>query len=170
MREYAYCSNSKKKYGSCLTPPQLLVTCQTIPVIPVPPSADFTCRMIPHTSQQSQDHFQDCLGFARQLSKSPGVYCRLEVKVGENSFFFQTEKIPGKRKSPSDYRRDFRGKQPLGVTTTPGEKGVGAPGRSKGALLKLLPAAELFPGPNTFSPLLIYQSWTEVSWKPLERG
>ena len=39
--------------------------------------------MIPNTSTKSQDLFKDCLGFARQLSQSPEVYCKLEVKLGE---------------------------------------------------------------------------------------
>ena len=59
--------------------------------------------MIPNISTQSQDLFKDCLGFSRQLSQSPGVYCKLEVELGENSFTFQTGssgRFPGKRKSP----------------------------------------------------------------------
>ena len=55
---------------------------------------------------QYQDLFQVCLGFARQLSQIPGLYCRLKVKLGDKSFNFQTGtpgKIPGKRKSPRDY-------------------------------------------------------------------
>ena len=44
--------------------------------------------MFPNTSTQSLDQFNDCLGFARQLSQSPIVYWRLEVKLGENSFAF----------------------------------------------------------------------------------
>ena len=90
--------------------------------------------MIPNTSTQSQDLFKDCLGFARQLSQSPGVYCKLEVKLGENSFKFETGnpgKFPGKRKSPSDYRRDQRRKNPPGKEMpTPGNHGVfsSAPG------------------------------------------
>ena len=84
--------------------------------------------MIHNTSTQSQDLFNDCLGFARQLSQSPGVYCRLEVKLGENSFIFQTGspgKFPGKRKSPSDYRRDQRRKKPPGKgMPTPGNQGI----------------------------------------------
>ena len=80
--------------------------------------------MIPNTSTQSQDLFTDCLGLPRQLSQSPGVYCRLEVKIGENAFKFQTGslgKFPGKRKSHSDYRRDQRRK-------TPPVKGMPTPG------------------------------------------
>ena len=55
--------------------------------------------MIPNTSPQSQDLLQACLGFARQLFQSPGLYCRLEVKIGDESFNFQTgspekEKVP----------------------------------------------------------------------------
>ena len=90
--------------------------------------------MIHNTSTQSQDLFNDCLGFARQLSQSPGVYCRLEVKLGENFFIFQTgspSKFPGKRKSPSNYRRDQRRKKPPGKgMPTPGNQGVSsvAPG------------------------------------------
>ena len=63
--------------------------------------------MFPNTSTQSQDLFKDCLGFARQLSQNPGLYCKFEVKLGENSFKFETGnsgKFPGKRKSPSDYK------------------------------------------------------------------
>ena len=74
---------------------------------------------------QSQDLFTDCLGFPRQQSQSPGVYCRLEVNLGENSFKFETGnpgkfhgKFHGKRKSPNDYRRDQRRNKP------PGNQGV----------------------------------------------
>ena len=69
--------------------------------------------MFLNTSPQSQDLFQGCLGLARQLSQSPGLYCKLEVKIGENSYNFKTGslvKFPGKRKGPSDYRRDQRKK------------------------------------------------------------
>ena len=58
--------------------------------------------MTPNTSTQSKDLFKDCLGFARQLSKSPEIYCRLEVKLGENSFILQTGspgKFPGQGKA-----------------------------------------------------------------------
>ena len=95
--------------------------------------------MIPNTSTQSQDLFKDCLGFARQLSQSPGVYCKMEVKLGENSFKFETGNhgnFPGKRKSPSDYRRDQRRRKPPGKgVPTPGNHGVGsvAPGDPTGA-------------------------------------
>ena len=80
--------------------------------------------MIPNTSTKSQDLFKDC----------PGVYCKLEVKLGENSFKFKTGnpgKFPGKRKSPSNYRRDQRRKKPLGKgMPTPGNHGISsvAPG------------------------------------------
>ena len=46
--------------------------------------------MIPNISKQTQDLFKDCLGFAKQLFQSPGVFCKLEVKLGENSFKFET--------------------------------------------------------------------------------
>ena len=84
--------------------------------------------MFPDISTQSQDLFNDCLGFARQLSQSPGVYCRLEVKLGENSFIFQTGSpgnFHGKRKSPSDYRRNQRRKKSPGKgMPTPGNQGI----------------------------------------------
>ena len=84
--------------------------------------------MIPNTSTQSQDLFKDCLGFAKQLSQTPGAYCKLEVKLGENSFTFQTGSpgiFPGKRKSPRDYRRDQRRRKPPGKRMpTPGNQGV----------------------------------------------
>ena len=73
--------------------------------------------MFSNTSTQCQDLFKDCLGFARQLSKSPGLYCRQGLKLGENSFNFQTGSpgnIPAKRKSPSNYRRDQRRRKPWG--------------------------------------------------------
>ena len=72
--------------------------------------------MFPNTSNQSLDLFKDCLGFARQMSQSPGLYCRLEVKLEKKSLNFQTgspKKFPGKRKSPSDYRKDQRRRNPL---------------------------------------------------------
>ena len=86
--------------------------------------------MFPNTSTQSQDLFKDCLGFARQLSQNPESYFRLEVKLGENSFNFQTEspgKFPGKRKSPSDFRRDQRRRNHPGKwMPTPGNHGAGS--------------------------------------------
>ena len=84
--------------------------------------------MIHNTFTQSQDLFNDLLGFARQLSQSPRVYCRLEVKLGENSFIFQNGspgKFPGKRKSPSNYGRDQRKKKPPGKGMfTPCNQGI----------------------------------------------
>ena len=87
--------------------------------------------MFPNISKQSQDLFKNCLGLPRQLSQNPGLYCRLEVKLGENSNFFQFQtgrpgKFPGKRKSPSIYRRDQRRRKPpeKGMPT-PGNHGVG---------------------------------------------
>ena len=55
---------------------------------------------------------------------------KTEVKLGENSFKFQTGS-PGKRKSPSDYRRCQRRRKPLEKEMpTPGNHKVGfvAPG------------------------------------------
>ena len=129
--------------------------------------------MLPNTSTQSHDLFKDCLGFARQLSQSPGVYCRLEVKLGENSFKFQTGspgKFPGKRKSPSNYRRDQRRKKPPGKgMPTPGNQGVSsvAPGdptrAQKGIISKhlhpLLHVVERYPVQNKYSLPQIYPSW-----------
>ena len=73
------------------------------------------------------------------MSQSPGLNCRLEIKLGENSFNFQTGssgKFPGKGKIPSGYRRDQRRRKPggKGMPTT-GNHGVGslAPGHSTGA-------------------------------------
>ena len=73
--------------------------------------------MVSNTSPQYQDLFQACLGFAMQLSQSPGLYFKLEVKLGDNSFNFQTGSpggYPGKMKSSSDFRRDQRRRNPLG--------------------------------------------------------
>ena len=90
--------------------------------------------MFQNTSTLSQDLFKDCLGFARHLFLSPGLYCRLEVKLGENSFNFQTVspgKFCGKRKSPSDYRRNQRRRNHPGKgMPAPGKHGAGsvAPG------------------------------------------
>ena len=81
--------------------------------------------MFPNTSTQSQDLFKDCLGFARQLSQSHGLYCRLEVKLGENFFKLQTGST-GKFHD-SDYRRDQRRRKPSGKgMSTPGNHGVGS--------------------------------------------
>ena len=110
-------------------------------------------NMVSNTSPQSQKLIQASLGLARQLSQSPGLYCRIEVKLGENPFNFQTDgspgkfpgtfpgkfpgEFPGKRKSPSDYRRDPRRRNHLGKGTppTPGNNGVGSvvPGFPTGA-------------------------------------
>ena len=99
----------------------------------------FYTRMFPNTTTQSQDLFKEFLGFARQLSQSPGLHCRLEMKLGDNLFIFQTEspgKFSGKRKSSSDYRRDKRRRKPpeKGMPI-PGNHGVGsvAPGDPTGA-------------------------------------
>ena len=81
-----------------------------------------------------QDLFQACLGFARKLYQRPGLYCRLEGKLRDKFFNFQTGspgKFPGKRKSPSDYRRNQRRrKPPRKGMPTPGNHRVGsvAPG------------------------------------------
>ena len=80
--------------------------------------------MIPNTITQSQDLFKDSLGFARQLSQSPGVYCKLEVKLGLNLRQDGSGNFPGERKSPSDYRRDQRRRKPPG-------KGVPSPGNHR---------------------------------------
>ena len=80
--------------------------------------------MFPNTSTQSQGLFKDFLGFAQHFSQSPGLYCRLDVKLGENYFNFQTGShgnFPGTWKSPSYYRRDQRKRKPPG-------KGVSTPG------------------------------------------
>ena len=71
--------------------------------------------MFPNTSTQSQGLFKDCLGFARQLFQSPGLWCKLDLKLGENSFIFQTGNpgnFPGKRKSCSNYRIYQRRRKP----------------------------------------------------------
>ena len=49
--------------------------------------------MIPNNSPQSQDLFHACLGFTRQLSQSPGVYCRLEVKIGDRFVSFLVSRL-----------------------------------------------------------------------------
>ena len=61
--------------------------------------------MFPNTSTQSQDLFKD--RFAKDSCPRVLDYIAdWEVKLGENSFNFQTGnpgKFPGKRKSPGDY-------------------------------------------------------------------
>ena len=63
----------------------------------------------------------------------------MEVKLGDKPFYFQTGspgKFPGKTKSPSDYRRDQRRRNPTGKgKPTHGNHGLGsvAPGDSTGA-------------------------------------
>ena len=95
--------------------------------------------MILNTSYQSKNIFHACIGFARQLSQSPGVYCRLEVKLQDKFFSFQTKSsgnFPGKRKSPSDNRRDqIRRNLPRKLRPTSGNHGVSsvAPGVPTGA-------------------------------------
>ena len=128
--------------------------------------------MFPNTYPQSQDLFQACLGFARQLSKSPGLYCRLEVKLGDNFFNFQTGspgRFPGKRKSPSNYRRDQRLRTPPDKEIpTPGNHGAEsvAPGDPTGARNGIFPPASSSPlcsrtvtwSRHLFSPLRPYRS------------
>ena len=98
--------------------------------------------MFPTTFTQSQDLFNDCLGFARQLPQSPRLYCRLNVKRGENSFNLQTGspgKLPGKRKIPSHYRRDQRRRNHPGKgMPTPGKHWTGsvAPGVPVGVQIR----------------------------------
>ena len=127
--------------------------------------------MFPNISTQSQNLFKDCLGFARQLSQSPGLYCRLEVKLGENSFKFQTGspgKFPGKRKSPSDYRKDQRRRKPPGKgIPTPGNHGLvavapGDPTRAQKGIISRdsssSPCSRTIPWPrHLFSPSNIPQ-------------
>ena len=118
-----------------LTPPLLVWTCLLTPLKMTPLSADqhLTLNtMVSSTSPQYQNLFQAC--FARHLPQSPGLYGRLEVKLGDKLFNFKTGspgKFPVKRKSPSDYRRDQRRRKPPGKgMPTPGNHGVGsvAPG------------------------------------------
>ena len=107
--------------------------------------------MFLNTSTQSQDLFKDSLGYARQLSQIPELYCRLEVKLGENSFNFQTGSpgnFTGKRKSHSDYRRDQGRSKPCGKgMPTPGNHGVGyvSPGDPTGAQKEIISRAPSFP-------------------------
>ena len=128
--------------------------------------------MFPNISTQTQDLFKDCLGFARQ--QSPGLYCRLEVKLGENYFNFQTGspgKFSGKRKSPSDYRRGQRRRKPPGKgVPTPGNHLVGsvAPGDPTGAQKGRIskapsspPCSRKVPCQNMYSLLQISLSWTK---------
>ena len=68
--------------------------------------------MVSSTYTQYQDLFQAGFAFTRQLSQSPGLYCRLEVKLGDNSINCQTRspgrcpaRFPGKRKISSNYRK-----------------------------------------------------------------
>ena len=106
--------------------------------------------MFPIISAQLQNLFKDCLGFARQLSQSPGLYCRVEVKLEENSFTFQTGspgKFSGKRKSHRNYRSDQRRQKPPGKgIPIPGNHGVGsvAPGdptRAKKGIVSRAPSS-----------------------------
>ena len=120
--------------------------------------------MFPTTSPQYQDLFKDCLGFARQLSQTPGAFCKLEVKLGENSFSFQTGSpgsFPGKRKSPSDYRRDQRRRKSPGKgMPTPGTQGVSsaAPGDTTKAQRRTI----LLPSP----PCSRTVPWSEHLFSP----
>ena len=78
--------------------------------------------MFPNTSTQSQDH---------ALASKDGCSRALDYIVDqeiENSFKSKTEnpgKFPGKRKSPSDYRRDRKRKPPGKGMPTPGNHEVG---------------------------------------------
>ena len=137
--------------------------------------------MFTNTSTQSQDLFKDCLGFARHLSKSPGLYCRLEIKLGKKSFNFQTRNFPAKRKSPSDYRRD----QKIRETWWKGDAYSWKPWsrfcsswrlyrnteRNKlPELHPLLLAEERYPGQSIYSLLQIYPSWMEQEVFALKRN
>ena len=112
--------------------------------------------IFPNTFTQSQNVFKDCLGFAKQLSQSLGLYNRLEVKLGENSFKFQTgshgkfpDMFPSKRKSPSYYRRDQKRKKPPGKgMPTHGNQGVssvapGDPTRAQKGIISWAPPSFL---------------------------
>ena len=74
----------------------------------------------------------------------------MKVKLGENSFKFQTGspgKFPGKRKSPSNYRRDQRRQTPPGKGIfTSGNHGVGSvtsgdPKRAKKGIISWVPSS-----------------------------
>ena len=120
--------------------------------------------MFSSPSLQYQDLFQACLGFARQLSQSPGLYCRLEVKLGDKLFNCKTGscgkycgRYPGKRKSSSNFRRDQRRRKPPGKgMSTPGNHGVGsvAPRDSTGAQ-----SAIIFSPASSSPPCSITVTW-----------
>ena len=114
------------------------------------------------------------------MSQSHELNCKLEVKLGENSFNFQTESpgnFPGKRKSPSKYRRDQRKRKTLGKgMPTLGNPGVGsvAPGDPTGAQKRIIsqalsspPCSRMVPwSKNLFSPSNIPQlDGAGRSWK-----
>ena len=132
--------------------------------------------MFPNISTQSQNLFKDCLGFARQLSQSPGLNCRLEVNLGRNYFNLQTGSpgnFPGKRKSPSHYRRDQRSRNPpwKGVLT-PVNHGASsvAPGDPKGARKGRISQAPSFPPCRRRYPGqdIYYFHQISLSWRELE--
>ena len=139
--------------------PLLLWTCLFPPVKLTPISADqySTLTMVSNIFPQYQDLFQACLGFPRQLSQSPGLYCRLEVKLGDSSFNFQTGtpgKFPDKRKSPSDYRRDQRRRKHPG-------KGINTPVNHGVGYVRIL----IFSPASSSPPCSITVSWSRHEWE-----
>ena len=164
------------------TPPQLVWTCLFPQVKLTPISADqhsTLYTMVSNPSPQCEDLFQACHGFARQLSKSHAVYCRLEVKLVDKSFNFRTGspgKFPGKGKVQAT----------TGKTREEGnllKRGIPTPVNQKLVLLLLeqrtkwyfpqlyllLLAIELYPGQNIYSLRQIYHSWTELEVLTLKR-
>ena len=104
---------------------------------------------------------------------APELYCRLEAKLGEHSFNFQTGslgKFPGKRKRPSDYRRDQRRRTlPGREMATPGNHGavsvsprVPVRAQTGHPASSLLHTKEVYPGQSIYFLLQIYLSWTEL--------
>ena len=46
-------------------------------------------------SSETQDLFLECLGFARHITlEAPGIFCRIEVNLGPNSFKYETGECP----------------------------------------------------------------------------
>ena len=49
-------------------------------------------------SSETQDLFLECLGFARHITlEAPGIFCRIEVNLGPNSFKYETGECPPRR-------------------------------------------------------------------------
>ena len=121
---------------------------------------------------RTQVLFRDCLGFSRHLSTlGPGLFAKLEVKLGLDNFSFQLGIPAGeektKKKTPSDRRRDQLRRtsrtyypapgHPGTCKTTPGHPGTSnpVPGHPGACNPVPGPLEPVTPFPDPLKPVLL---------------